>query len=752
MFELLFKYPPAAFAHGQLVLLGTAPVWVLGALLLVAGLGLALLTQAQRGARAPGVRGLRLAVLWTLQCAVLGVLLLLLWRPALAVSELQPRQNIVAVLVDESRSMSIVEDGAARAVRAVRALRSGVLAALQRRFQTRLYRVDGSVRRVADLEQLGPPDGAATHLGGALAQLESESADLPLGAVVLLSDGADTAGGIDPALLEALRARRIPVHTVGLGAEQLSQDVELVDVSVAAQTLAGSRLAASVKLRQQGFAGRHVRLSVRAGPQLLGSRDVELAADGVIQSESVLFNAGAAGPKSLEFALETLPGERNRANNAQRRALYVRPEPRRVLYFEGEPRWEYKFIRRAADDDPMLHLASILRISENKLYRQGIADASELASGFPSRAEELFAYQGLIIGSVDAGYFTPAQQRLIRDFVDRRGGGLLLLGGREALADGVWSGSLVADALPVRLPGSGGTFHRDPATVSLTAAGEQSVICRLLDDASANAARWSRLPYLMDYQDPGTPKAGALVLAQMRAGARTLPLLVTARYGEGRTAVLATGGTWRWQMSLPLGDHSHDLFWQQLLRWLAGASPGPVVGRLSRSQLNDDGHLRLAAEVRDRDYRPAPDALVSARITGPGTDRTLELRPAADEPGQFQAEWAAPAPGMYVAEITARRGSQDLGRDSGVFERLDGVAENFHTEQNRALLTELAQATGGRYWSLGQLAALPASIPYSQAGISVQQTLELWNMPAIFALLLLLKGAEWLLRRRWGIV
>ena len=139
----------------------------------------------------------------------------------------------------------------------------------------------------------------------------------------------------------------------------------------------------------------------------------------------------------------------------------VGSEPRRILYIEGEPRWEYKFIRQAEEDDRMVQIVSMVRTSENKIYRQGIADPKELADGFPSRPEDLFAYQGLIIGSVEAGYFTPAQQELIREFVDRRGGGLLLLGGQFALADGGWNASKLTDLMPTTLPTQPGTFHRE---------------------------------------------------------------------------------------------------------------------------------------------------------------------------------------------------------------------------------------------------------------------------------------------------
>jgi uncharacterized membrane protein len=512
-------------------------------------------------------------------------------------------------------------------------------------------------------------------------------------------------------------------------------------------------LSATVKFQQRGYAGRRATLAVRDGPQLLSSREITLAADGQVQTENVLFNIGRAGAKALQFMVQPLQGESNRANNTLARLVNVDPRPRRILYFEGEPRWEYKFIRRAAEDDAMIQLVSMLRTTENKIYRQGVQTATELAGGFPSRPEDLFEYDGLIIGSVDAGYFTPTQQQLIRDFVDRRGGGVLFLGGRQSLADGVWEGSQVAPVLPVILPETRDTFHRDPATVSLTPAGLDSVITRLVDDSARNAERWKKLPYLMDYQDAGRPKPGATVLAQMRGGQRDMPLLITENYGRGRTAVLATGGTWRWQMSLPLGDKSHDLFWQQLLRWLVSGTRGRVTASVPKVTLLDEGQLELTADVRDKDYHPAADARVTARVIGPsGSAAALELTPVPSVPGRFRAEWTASVPGLYVAEVSAQRGAEDIGSDALTFQRLDGIAESFHTARNVALLQELAASTGGRYVDPADLASLARDVPYSRAGVSVRHTKELWNMPAAFLLILALRAGEWMLRRKWGLV
>ena len=395
----------------------------------------------------------------------------------------------------------------------------------------------------------------------------------------------------------------------------------------------------------------------------------------------------------------------------------------------------------------------MLRTTENKIYRQGIDDPKELADGFPARAEDLFGYQAIIIGSVEAGYFTPAQQDLIRQFVDRRGGGLLWLGGRFALADGIWGGSSLTDLLPVVLPSRKDTFHRAPATVELTPAGADSAITRLVDDPQRNVERWKKLPYLMDYQEAGTPKPGAAVLAEMKGGGHDLPLLITENYGRGRTAVLATSGTWRWQMSQPLGDTTHDMFWQQLLRWLVSDTPGQLVASVPNQMLFDDGHIHLSADVRDKNYVPAGDAKVEAHVVGPnGISAIVEMSPVPDTPGMFQADWTAERPGSYVTEVTAMRGEEPIGRDVVTFQRMDGVAENFHTGQNRELLERLASQTGGTYWHPQDVSKLSDEIPFSSAGITIRETKELWNMPIIFLVIILLRFSEWLLRRKWGIV
>jgi hypothetical protein len=338
--------------------------------------------------------------------------------------------------------------------------------------------------------------------------------------------------------------------------------------------------------------------------------------------------------------------------------------------------------------------------------------------------------------------------------VDRRGGGLLFLGGRASLSDGGYQTSPLADLVPTRLPDGKGTFHRDFTGQQLTAAGAQSIICRLDDDAARNAEHWKKMPQMANYQEVGEAKPGATVLLESTpAGRRPSPLLVTENYGRGRTMVFATGGSWRWKMWTDHADKTHPAFWQQIFRYLVTDAPGQVTGTTPKAVLADETRVPVRVEVRDKEFKPVNNAKVQARFMGPeGVNATLELTPQPLEEGVYTGEWNAEKPGSYVAEILAGRDQEAVGNDVVTFRREDGVAENFHTSQNRELLEKLAQQTGGRYYKPADASKLSTEISYSEAGITTRETRDLWDLPVVFLLALAIKSSEWLVRRKWGVV
>ena len=747
MFEFFFNYPVSVFRKGDFVFGSGWPVWLL--LLLVVAAGAALFWNMRNSTSALSPR--RSFALWALQAAMAAVALFALWQPGLAVRSLRSQQNVVSVLLDVSRSMALGEGERSRLQQAVDTLNAGVLDGLREKFRVRLYGFAGNLERFESLEAL-PSPGDATRLGESVGGVLRESAATPLGALVVVSDGSDNSGLFSRELMADIRRRNVPVHTIGVGRESIPNDLELQAVSLPRQALPKSRVTAQATIHHPGD-GRSTRLTVRDGEKIIASKDVTLARGEDVETVRVDFPAGEAGIRDLRFSVDPLDGEEITGNNALRRVLDVPRGRRKVLYVEGEPRWEYKFLRRAVQKDESVQLTTLLRTSTNKFYRQGVDGPTDLQNGFPDSAEELFKYEGLMIGSFEAAAFTPAQQEMIRDFVSKRGGTLMMLAGRNGLADGGWAASRVADALPAKLSSGGATFEREKVAVRLTPYGADSLLTRLDGSDQKNRELWDGMPDIADYQSIGELKPAAVTLLEAEGPRGWIPLLVRQNYGRGRAMIFATGGSWRWKMGLPHEDQRHHTFWRQLLRGLVTGAPEPIHLTTDRSVYSDDPTIQLRVQARTKEFEAANNALVTATLTPEtGEPVTVEMRPSPEDPGVYLAEAIAPTPGAYRIEAKAFVGDDSLGGSVLHVRRENGVAENFSPAQNRSLLEKLSEQTGGQYWTLDEAAALPDQIRFSEAGITAREILDLWDMPLMFLLLFGLKATEWLLRRQWGTV
>ncbi len=372
MFEFLFKYPPAIFQRGKFVLLSGWPLWLLLLLIVIAGAGL-FWNIRQRHALISRQRSL---VIWLAETAMIALLLFMLWHPAISVARLRPQQNVVAVLVDHSRSMGIADNGKPRIQEAEDLLNTQLYPDLAKRFQVRLYEFGRDAARIDEAKNLVANDNA-TRIGDSLKHIASEAGTMPLGAIVVMTDGGDNTGGIDRDAVSKLKQLHVPVHTIGFGPDHFAKDIEIVDVATPARALAQSRLSARVAIRQHGYAGQKAKLIVRENDHPVAEQEIVLKPDAE-QSETVVFNAGAAGAHSFQIGVAPLEGEQNAQNNMVVRLINVATKKMRILYIEGEPRWEYKFIRRAVEDDPSIELAAMLRTTQNKTYVQGFGDKDRL--------------------------------------------------------------------------------------------------------------------------------------------------------------------------------------------------------------------------------------------------------------------------------------------------------------------------------------------------------------------------------------
>lgn len=744
MLEFLLGQSVWAFRSGELAFARGWPLWLLW---LVLALGIAGIAFTMWRRRMPWLRAL---VLGTLQAAFLALALLLLWRPVLNVEQIRDRENVVAVLVDDSGSMNSADapDAPTRRAQAVAALQGGVLEGIAAHSQLRLFSFSDRAGPVESLQEM-QGGAASSRIGDALDTVVQLAGSVPLAAVVLVSDGADTGDTLNEAALARLSAAGIPVHAVGVGPESYDNDLELAQLQVQQGAVAGATVRATVSIRHQQQKSARVR--IYDSGKLVAAEDVTLNSTPGLTTVPVELPAGEAGVRDLRVVLDAARGETRLGNNERHAVLEVDARRRAVLYIEGEPRWEYKFIRRAVEGDRSLRLVSAVRATPNRYYRQGVSSAEELENGFPASEKELFGYDAVVLGSLEAAALSQQQHQWLKDFVDRRGGSLLMLAGRDGLGDGGWSRVPIAPLLPARLPGGGERAYGMLASrARLTPYGREAAIGRLVADAAANDKAWQGLPQLADYEDPGALRPGAVVMLEAEAGKQVLPLLVTQRYGRGATWLLATATTWRWQMQMPLADQSHETFWRQLFYTLVSPAPARVSLLPERVAYEDDAAVTLDAEVLDESYRPLPKAEIQVEATSEtGATVPARLEPSGRGDGRYTVAVDAREPGLYRVQLNANADGKPVGEAVAHLRRSDGVLEQFGSWQHRPMLERIARDTGGRYWQLSDVAGLPEAIRYSPAGMVERQTLDLWNMPLAFLLLALLKAGEWLLRRYW---
>jgi uncharacterized membrane protein len=737
LFEFFFKYPRADYARSDLVFTAEWPVAWLVFIAVVAVLGIALMLWRHRARAAPG----QLAVVWVLQVTMLVIAGAVLMQPALRTEQLKMDDNAVALVADRSQSMAY-GDGVRRIDTAIDNLEAAVSESAE--LTTLRYAFADAVDRLDDFAAL-EPDGAATNIAASLVGIIDGARSQSLAAVILASDGIDTSGALSTQQLTEIAALGVPVHTIGVGGDQMPDDIELSQVIVPDKTLPGTTVTARASIRhdREGTA----RIRVYDGDELLATEAVALPANTTMTTALVDIDLREVGYHHLQFSVDTGGDEPELRNNSRSALVNVQEQQFRALYFEGEPRWEYKFMRRAMDPNGDIRLVSLLRVSPNKYYRQGLETPEQLQDGFPTTRDELFGYDALIIGSIEAASFSEQQLELVHSFVSERGGSLLLLAGPNGLGNGGWGQSGIADLLPAMLPPrASDSFHRYKVPVRLTPQGADMQMLRLAQPGEDNRAAWSDLPAIANYQELGSLKPAASTLLDMQTTTGNQPLLVTQPFGRGHVYILATGGTWRWQMSLPLEDQRHEKFWQQLIRALvANAPPG-----ISLTASGGSTERRLRAEFRDDAYRPVEGIAVSAVVSHEdGESFTVELPPSLDESGVFTANVPLGATGTWYFEAIAERDGEPLytTRTSAYSESEE--AEYFNIRRNSALLRRLSEATGGQYFDAGNLDGIDELLRYSTAGITEQIFRPVWDAPAIFLLLLLVKFGEWLLRRRW---
>ena len=742
-------------------------------------------------------------------------------------SSSRPRSgaNVVAVVADISRS-HLVTTGTGSETRAdafVEVLKRGEKAEpvgwlnqLGQDFELRRYTV---ADRLQQVDRFDPVEfnGTASGLQTALRQLKQRYEGQPLAAVILLSDGiaTDATGSLEE--LEGMS----PVFPV-LPPEDASQpDVAIGTFSVT-QTAFDD---APVTIQVQPTA-----LNVTSGQVAVTLMD---AAGTPIETQSRAINdpspikfrhrptEGGTVFYRLKAALKDAAGndvgtEATLVNNEQLVAVERGTMPRRVLYVSGRPNWEFKFLRRAIETDPQLQMVALIRIAKKEakfdfrgregetanslfrgfetkdkelaeeydepvLVRLNTKDDEELRGGFPEKPEDLFAYDGLILDDIEADFFLADQLKLIYDFVSRRGGGLLMMGGQESFRQGDYDRTPIGEMLPIDLSRE----MKSPDTavrLSLTRDGWLQPWVRLRSDEQAEEERLKSMPDFLTLNSAAFVRPGAVVMAEVQdAQDNRWPALVVQRFGKGRTAALCVGDLWRWRLSEglrklhgldqnildgpsdlagageepaeDLADHARAC--RQMVRWLVAEVPKRMDLSVRDDSSLGTGSVKLTAFIRGADFEARENADVKFSVVGPD-GQTFELtgEPSDTESGLFEVTLAAAQAGAWTAAVVANvsddGSAEPLTATTGWASQPD-QKEMRSVQIDRTFLDEVARITGGRTVPLSQLDGFVKSLPESNAPLVEVWQWPIWHSWWIFLAAVGCFATDWTLRRRRGL-
>jgi uncharacterized membrane protein len=702
------------------------------------------------------------ALLTTLRAITLVLIVAFLLRPVIFVQAEGVSSSFVPILVDVSRSMRIADaTGATGTSPATRIEHAAAIARdLQQQlgstFQTELVTFGESVAK-GDVNQLSAV-ARRSDLSGALASMADRYSGRRLAGVVVLSDGGDTAGQ------EAGSGRRIsvPVFAVGVGNPQPVRDREVINVTAGEPLFSDSSIDLSVSAASHGYGNASIEIRVAENGRPVDVRRVTPTADGAPIHE--VFTVSPSPQASTVYSVEVPvdKGELASENNVRRVLVPPQGRKRRLLLVEGAPGFEHTFLKRALQRDTGLEVDSVIRKGQNEegrdtfIVQAGSSRAAALANGYPTRRAELFVYDAIVFGNIAGDFFTRDQLAMTADFVSERGGGLLVLGAKSFERSGVL-GTPLEEVLPVdftdRRSVARGTTSPAPApnTVGLTNDGAVHPAMRLAVSVTESRKKWSHLPPMAAATALGSPRPGAQVLAVTSAGGEVRPVIVTQRYGQGRSMVFAGEASWRWRMLLPSTDNTFELAWRQMTRWIASGAADAVEIPPTSVALPGTTET-ISVLVRNEEFRAVGDAEVTLHVKDPGgQERSVSAALADPQSGRYSAAVRFEQAGVYQIAADVKRGSRALARLNRPI--LIGGADLEMTEPrlNEAVLRRIAETSGGQYVAAAQAAEVPTLIRAADTGSPPMEMRDVWDNAWTLAMIVALLGAEWVLRRRVGL-
>jgi len=509
--------------------------------------------------------------------------------------------------------------------------------------------------------------------------------------------------------------------------------------------------------------GKSVPLFFNRGKNLVTTRNIVIDSDPFEQRIALSFTPKDLGTHAFSLNIPAQPGEQIAQNNHREFKVDVQRDKLRVLTLSGSPAWNYRFLRLAMKQDPLIELVSFvfLRTPTDSV---DVPESQLSLIPFPIDdifLEELKNFDVIVFDDFShRAYFNPVYLERVRDFV-RDGGALAMFGGTRAFDSGGYGESALREVLPVELDGKGSYQSAGALIATLTPTGKVHPITRLAADPKSNEESWRKLPALTGLNQVRGVRGELLLSATGDGASGGAPLLAVGRYGKGRTLALMSDDAWRWNF-IAVGNHetpqNHLKLIRQSVRWLAQEPSFEQVKLRPVAAAQPGEKVAIKLNVFKDDFTPARQAAVQVRVLSAEGEPTLLAASADGEEGEYSADFIPTREGTYRIEAEATLAGKLLGRDRTSFTAAFAYGEIEDGRPRLDLLKQIAQSSQGEYFSIDEwneksLEKIKAKLEViAPSQLVEQRQTRLWNTLWPFSAVLLLLSVEWWMRRKWGLI
>jgi hypothetical protein len=741
-------------------------------------------------------RGWWVVALRLMALAVLGWILV---EPVWVRMVERDRNREVIVVLDDSASMHLKDDGAdaTRLELGERGLeQSGLVTQLGEAMKFRTVRAARSVRAADEGKAEGWGD--ATDLSAALGTVLEQVPPDDLAGVILVSDGRHNRPGRVEDVARRFGILDAPVGIVATGSAAPPRDASLLEVKAPEAIHLGDRMRVTASLKFDGYKGKRATVKLMRDDETLESREIAVPQEH--HREEVRFTTvpEEGGVGGFRIEIDALDGERFADNNAWEFETSITDARTNVLIVEGSPRWEFRYLRNLFyGRDKSVHLQYVLLHPDTIAGQADVAVPASASRPFgeaqatrlPASEEEWRKFDVIILGDIAPGALGEEQWRILSECVKERAALLVMVAGPQFMPHGI-AAEAGRELVPVETYESRRTFYSaggEPFRFALTAEGRAHPAIHQATGETANDAVWAGFPEVRWRQPIRGLKDGAEVLLTAEGGftdgevgggedldaalvsltkrrehEAAAALLVTRQTGKGKVALLLTDRTWRLREGA--GDIHHHRFWGNLVRWGAGPvlRAGGSQVRLGTDQLTytADDRIKVTARLRDAALSPVFDEALKAELLRDG--EVISSVPLAAVPGSNGLHEAELAPvaaagryevrlsGEQAARLSAEEGNAAVTAGFRVVGSR-GPVELAETTLNRPLLETVAGLSGGKVVDAAQAGDLAGLfLKDGDARRELRET-PLWDNALVLGLFALLLAAEWVIRRGGGL-